>query len=107
MWLLGHEGGRAHDHVAPVVREERALPVELLAARRHAHGVLQLEEPPEDLVPDPLADLRVLPAQELPLGALEQVGRGGRALVAVDLQRGLVRAEPNELLLHIYCTRIT
>ena len=36
VWLLGHEGGRAHDHVVPVVRGERALPVELLAARRHA-----------------------------------------------------------------------
>ena len=34
VWLLGHEGGRAHDHVVPVVRGERALPVELLAARR-------------------------------------------------------------------------
>ena len=31
-----HEGGRAHDHVVPVVRGERPLPVELLAARRHA-----------------------------------------------------------------------
>ena len=68
--------------------------------------MLQLENSPdEDLVPDPKADLRVLPAQELPLSAL-CVG-GGRALVTVDIQRGLVRAEPNELLLHIYCTRIT
>ena len=40
VWLLGHEGGRAHDHVVPVVRAERALPVELLAARRHADGEL-------------------------------------------------------------------
>ena len=45
VWLLGHEGGRAHDHVVPVVRGERALPVELLAAGRHAHAVAQLEEP--------------------------------------------------------------
>ena len=34
------------------------------------HVVLQLENSSdEDLVPDPLADLRVLHAQELPLGA--------------------------------------
>ena len=102
--LLGQEGGQAHDHVAPVVREQGRLStlfLELFAARRHALSMLQLENSPdEDLVPDPKADLRVLPAQELPLSAL-------CALVAVDIQRGLVRAEPNELLLHIYCTRIT
>ena len=107
--LLGQEGGQAHDHVVPVVREQGRLStlfLELFAARRHALSILQLENSPdEDLVPDPKADLRVLPAQELPLSAL-CVG-GGRALVAVDIQRGLVRAEPNELLLHIYCTRIT
>ena len=78
--------------------------LELFAARRHALSILQLENSPdEDLVPVPQADLRVLPAQELPLSALSAL----RALVAVDIQRGLVRAEPNELLLHIYCTRIT
>ena len=59
--------------------------------------MLQLENSPdEDLVPDLKADLRVLPAQELPLSAL-CVG-GGRALVAVDFQCGLVNTEPNELL---------
>ena len=76
MRLLGHEGGRAHDHVAPVVCEEGALPVELLDARRHAHNdVLQLQEPPKCLVPNPLANLELV---------------GGQALVGVDFQKGFL-----------------
>ena len=94
--LLGDKGRGADDDEFSVVREERALSVELLVTRRDTHGVLELEEPVEHDVPDPLTGLAVVPAQELPLRALEKVGGSGRSLVPVDLQRGLVSAEGDE-----------
>ena len=94
--LLGDEGRGADDDEFSVIREERALSVELLVTRRDTHGVLELEEPVEHDVPDPLTGLAVVPAQELPLRALEKVGGSGRSLVPVDLQRGLVGAEGDE-----------
>ena len=95
--LLGHEGCGADDDELAVVSEERALSVELLVTGRHTHGVLEFEESVEHHIPHPLAGLGLLTPEELTLSALEQVcGRGG-ALVAVDLQGGLVRREGDKL----------
>lgn len=84
--LLGDVHRRAHDDVAAVVGEERALAVEVLAVRGHVGDVEQGEEALEETPSDVEGPLVVGREEGLALLSPEQVLSRLAALVFVDLQ---------------------
>lgn len=95
--LLGQVRGRANDHVATIVGEQAALAVQVLPIGGHVGDMEQdkeaFKEPPSDVD----RSLVVTVGQDLPLVALQEVFCCLATLILVDLQRGLVGGEGNEV----------
>lgn len=95
--LLGQVRSRAHDHVSAVIGEQAALPVQVLSVGGHVGDMEQdeeaLKEPPADVD----RSLVIAVGQDLPLVALQEVFCRLAALILIDLQRGLVRGEGDEV----------
>lgn len=97
MRLLGQVRGRADDHIPTVVGEQAALTVQVLPVGGHVGDMEQDKEAFKEPPPDVDRSLVIAVGQDLSLVALQEVFRRLAALILVDLQRGLVRGEGDEV----------
>lgn len=84
--LLWDVHGRPDDHVAAVVREEAALPVEVFSVRGHVSDVEQREEALKQAASDVEGTLVIGRQKSLPLLASQQVLSRLAALIFVYLE---------------------
>lgn len=97
MRLLGQVSSRANDHVATVIGEQAALAVQVLPIGGHVGDMEQDKEAFKEPPPDVDRSLVVTIGQDLSLVALQEVFCCLATLIFVDLQRGLVGGEGNEV----------